>query len=238
MIPIIKQMCPSSRYNLKCPYTREPDRIVIHNSANDAPAKNEIAYMISRPEEISFHLAIDDREVVQGLPFERNAWAASDGCGPGNMKGIHIEICYSLSGGARFIEAERNAARYTALLLHKYGWGIDRVTKHRDYVGKYCPHRTLDMGWQRFINMVKKYLNEYREEIDMTKEELRKLIEDVQNEMDPLYDTLEDVPSYWREDIKALMEKGIILGEGEKLNLRRSTARCAVLIHRATRGEG
>ena len=24
---------------------------------------------------------------------------------------------------------------------------------------KYCPHRTLDMGWQRFLNMIKAELN-------------------------------------------------------------------------------
>ena len=31
------------------------------------------------------------------------------------------------------------------------------MTKHRDYDGKYCPHRTLDRGWQRFLSMVKRY---------------------------------------------------------------------------------
>ena len=35
-----------------------PKRIVIHNTANDAPAENEISYMLSRPEEVSFHFAI------------------------------------------------------------------------------------------------------------------------------------------------------------------------------------
>ena len=43
-------------------------------------------------------------------------------------------------------------------MLKKYGWGIDKVTKHRDYDGKYCPHRTLDRGWQRFLSMVKRYM--------------------------------------------------------------------------------
>ena len=38
--------------------------------------------------------------------------------------------------------------------------GIDRVTKHQDYCGKYCPHRTLDMGWNRFINMIKAKLED------------------------------------------------------------------------------
>lgn len=157
---IVKKLCPQARYNIKCPYLREPDRIVVHNTANDAPAANEISYMINRPEEVSFHFAADDTEVVQGLPLERNAWASGDGLGAGNLRGIHVEICYSKSGGERFQRAEENAARLLAELLKERGWGLDRVTKHQDYDGKYCPHRTLDLGWERFLKMVKKYLEQ------------------------------------------------------------------------------
>ncbi|WP_305116454.1 peptidoglycan recognition protein family protein [Acutalibacter muris] len=157
---IVKKLCPQERYNIKCPYLREPDRIVVHNTANDAPAANEINYMINRPEEVSFHFAADDTEVVQGLPLERNAWASGDGLGAGNLRGIHVEICYSKSGGERFQRAEENAARLIAELLKERGWGLDRVTKHQDYDGKYCPHRTLDLGWERFLKMVKKYLEQ------------------------------------------------------------------------------
>lgn len=157
---IVKKLCPQERYNIKCPYLREPDRIVVHNTANDAPAANEISYMINRPEEVSFHFAADDTEVVQGLPLERNAWASGDGLGAGNLRGIHVEICYSKSGGERFQRAEENAARLLAELLKERGWGLDRVTKHQDYDGKYCPHRTLDLGWERFLKMVKKYLEQ------------------------------------------------------------------------------
>lgn len=74
------------------------------------------------------------------------------------MKTIGIEICYSKSGGEKFEQAERLASEYVAYLLKQYGWGIDRVKKHQDWSGKYCPHRTLDMGWQRFLNMVNEYL--------------------------------------------------------------------------------
>ena len=157
---IVKKLCPEERYGIKCPYEREADRIVVHNTANDAPAVNEIAYMINRPEEVSFHFAVDDKEAVQGLPVERNAWASGDGLGAGNMRGIHVEICCSKSGGERFQRAEENAAELIAGLLRERGWGLERVTKHQDYDGKYCPHRTLDMGWERFLGMVKKYLEE------------------------------------------------------------------------------
>ena len=81
-----------------------------------------------------------------------------DGNGSGNRKGIGIEICYSKSGGPRFIQAEKLATKFIAYKLNEKGWGIDKVKKHQDFSGKYCPHRTLDMGWQRFLDMIKKEL--------------------------------------------------------------------------------
>lgn len=134
--------------------------IVVHNTANDASAENEIAYMIRNENQVSFHYAVDDQEVVQGLPINRNAWHAGDGNGDGNRKGIAIEICYSKSGGTRFDNAEKNAAHFIATLLRERGWGIDKVKKHQDFSHKYCPHRTLDKGWNGFIQMIKSYLND------------------------------------------------------------------------------
>lgn len=165
MVPIKTNMCTPDKYPIKCPYIRTPKYVVIHNTANDAPAENEIAYMLRRPEQVSFHYAVDDEKIIQALPLERNAWASSDGNGPGNMTGIHIEICYSLSGGSRFDKAEENAAELAASLLSKYGWGTDRLKTHWDFdPEKRCPHRTLDRGWPRFVAMVNKFLEPKEEE--------------------------------------------------------------------------
>lgn len=143
------------KYSLKCPYIMNPTRIVVHNTAYDASAKNEIKYMQSNSNQTSFHYAVDDKEVIQGIPLDRNAWHAGDGRnGKGNREGISIEICYSKSGGSRFILAEKRAARLIADILDEKGWDISKVTKHQDYSGKYCQHRTLDMGWSRFLKMV------------------------------------------------------------------------------------
>lgn len=179
MVPIQQYMVPSERYGLKCPYQMKPTRIVVHNTGNDAAAMNEVVYMVRNDKEVSFHVAVDDAEIVQGIPFSRNAWHAGDGHGKGNMEGIGIEICYSKSGGARFILAEKNAAEYIASLLKQYGWGIDRVTKHQDYNGKYCPHRTLDMGWERFLDMVESELDKLnkKEGDEMSYEQFEKYME-------------------------------------------------------------
>lgn len=166
---VIKNLVSQSKYSIKCPYSMAPEFVVVHNTANDAAAQNEVKYMISNNNQVSFHFAVDDKEIVQGLPLDRNAWACGDGAnGKGNRKGIQIEICYSKSGGARFENAEKNAANFIAQLLKERGWGVDKVKKHQDFSNKYCPHRTLDKGWASFVNMVKDYLNELNHPVQST----------------------------------------------------------------------
>ena len=152
---IVSMPISSSKYSKKCPYSMKPQYITVHNTANDASARNEVSYMRNNSSSTSYHVAVDDKEVVIAAPFNRNCFHAGDGRnGTGNRKTIGIEICYSKSGGSRFDEAEKNAAQYIAGLLKAYGWGINRVKRHYDWSRKYCPHRTMDRGWQRFLNMV------------------------------------------------------------------------------------
>lgn len=158
---LIQKLLSKDMYKYKCPYEMTPIGICVHNTYNDAPAVNEIKYM-TKPEnksKVSFHVAVDDKEAIQGIPFNRNAFASGDGeDGEGNRKYIHFEICYSKSGGSRFTKAEERCAKEIATILKEKNWGIERVKKHQDFSGKYCPHRTLDLGWNRFLNLIKKEL--------------------------------------------------------------------------------
>lgn len=160
MYTIKQNLVASENYSVKCPHSMTAEFVVVHNTANDATAENEVAYMIRNKNQVSFHYAVDDQEVVQGVPINRNTWHAGDGNGEGNRKGISIEICYSKSGGTRFDQAEKNAAHFIANLLRERGWGIEKVKKHQDFRNKYCPHRTLDKGWNGFLQMIKSYLND------------------------------------------------------------------------------
>lgn len=177
MITIRKVDCPTNRYNKVCPYSMDPEFIVIHNTANNACAANEISYMHRRNDSVSFHFAVDDKEAVQGIDLNRNSWHAGDGrYGNGNRKGISIEICYSLDGGERFRQAQENAAELTAYLLNKYGWDISKVKKHQDFNGKYCPHRTLEeYGWDFFLDLVKKKLEGYKPRTENNKNKENKV---------------------------------------------------------------
>lgn len=182
---VTKVVMPQDKYSIKCPYSMKPEGITIHNTANDASAMSEISYMINNNKQVSFHEAIDDYRTVQGIEHNRNAWHAGDGHGFGNMRTIGIEICYSKSGGERFKKAERNAAERIAYLMKQYGWTLDNITDtrhtigtHQNRSGKYCPHRTLDMGLERFYNMIRE---EYRELTGETAQGTTNIVVDEKN---------------------------------------------------------
>ena len=63
----------------------------------------------------------------------------------------------------------------------------------------------------------------------MTAAEVKEII----RKENPTYNTLDEVPSYWRADIKELVDKGIISGSGNgKLGLTHSDCKAAVLAKR------
>ncbi|EKN67516.1 N-acetylmuramoyl-L-alanine amidase [Schinkia azotoformans] len=165
MIQARQMLVKESQQKTKCPNQMDAKYITIHNTANDASANNEVQYMINNTNQVSYHYAIDDKEVVQGIPLNHNAWHCGDGsaANSGNRTSIGVEICYSKSGGERYTKAEALATKFIAQLLHERNWGIERVKKHQDWSGKYCPHRILAEGrWQAVLNAIQMELNELK----------------------------------------------------------------------------
>ncbi|MDA2355522.1 N-acetylmuramoyl-L-alanine amidase [Bacillus cereus] len=144
---IKKMLVPQSRYDALCPYEMNPTEITFHNTYNDAPAINERNNVANNSTGTSFHVAVDDKEAIQLIPFNRNAWHAGDGAnGRGNRNSIGVEICYSLSGGDRYRKAELNAIKVIRQLMNTFNIPISKVKTHQERNGKYCPHRMLDEG--------------------------------------------------------------------------------------------
>ena len=179
---IVNMWLPQSKYNIKAPYAMTPEYVTVHNTGNTASARNEATYHNNNNAQVSYHVAIDDKEAIQLIPFNRNAWHAGDGMGNGNMKSIGVEICYSMDNGysgaksERYKKAEDNAALYIAHVLKQYGWGMDRLKRHYDWSGKDCPHKMhATNSYQAFRNLVKKYLDELnKEEKPKAKEPVKK----------------------------------------------------------------
>lgn len=210
MLAIEHIVMPKNKYPVKCPFELVPEEIAVHNTANKASARSEISYMIDNPLERSFHYAVDEKRVVQGVPLNRNTWQAGDGGkGRGNRKAISIEICRSTSQNLdEFLKAEKNAVELIVMLLQKYNWGIEKVKKHQDYSGKYCPHKTLDLGWNRFLKKIEIRLREIKEEKE------------------------KNVPSPWAaESVKRAVEKGIT--DGTRLQSAPTREEVIVMIDRA-----
>lgn len=60
----------------------------------------------------------------------------------------------------------------------------------------------------------------------------------IKEEDEVIYKTINDVPIYWREDIKSLIEEGTIKGDGKgSINLPSSTAQALVIMLRHERNE-
>lgn len=161
-----KQMLiPKERYGVKAPYSMSPEGITIHETDNNASAYNEIYYMGFNPSnyngQVSFHLAVDEVEAIQGVPFDRNTWNAGDGAhGRGNRKTIAIEICrnYRTDNLTNYYKARTNAEILTGWLLYTYGWNESNLFMHKDWSGKNCPRNILkDNYWTTFKANAMKY---------------------------------------------------------------------------------
>lgn len=154
----IKQlMIPSNRYWLKSPYLMVPKGITIHNTANSVSAIREASFSAGNDWEVSSHYYIDENDIIQSLPLNRNAWHASDRSeGFGNRNTICIEICRSTGDLGLFKQAELLAVKLTTALMKEFDIQQNMVKRHYDYAldKKYCPHKTMDLGWQRWLNFI------------------------------------------------------------------------------------
>ena len=198
---VTTNLVPPNKYHIKCPHNMAPEYITIHNTANDASAMNEVAYMVRNDNAVSFHLAVDDTQAVQGVPFDRNAWHCGDGStGTGNRKSIGIEICYSKSGGERFNKAVENAIELTAMLMWHYNIPASKIMYHQHWNGKYCPHRLLDYG----IN-----IETFRKDVQRKYDELYKGDQNMPKEKD-------NTPNkYAKEAVEWAIKEGILVGNDE-----------------------
>lgn len=149
--------------------------ITIHNTAdiNEAAGTNDAeqytrATFNGAMGGVTVHYYIDETDCWQLLHENEVGYHAADGYnGPGNTTSLAIEIIMDGSGFKADVEAERRGALLAAILLHKHGLGIDRLTTHnRWYSRKYCPIYILP-HWNEFKARVEKYLNE----IEAPKEE-------------------------------------------------------------------
>lgn len=84
--------------------------------ANDAPAVNEIECMINNNNQVSYHVAVDDKEIIQAIPFNRNAWHCGEGGGstdPNALKKVIAFLSVSKSVSVKVVAHVMQSQRKT-----------------------------------------------------------------------------------------------------------------------------
>lgn len=147
---ITERIIPKNKYNR--PGTRsEPGRICVHytgQAGTDADKlalfyKNVAAGMFpDKPNSwtsTQYIIGLNGK-IIRIIPDNEIAYAAS-----GKNNGtLHIEVCYSKAGGEfeeASIETLRELVQY---LMKKYGIPAEKVLRHYDLTGKYCPWFYVD----------------------------------------------------------------------------------------------
>ncbi|MDU7245709.1 MAG: N-acetylmuramoyl-L-alanine amidase [Clostridiales bacterium] len=164
-------------YGVKCPYPMTPVGIIVHNTAGARSAMTEVDDMINNGNYTSYHVACDEHDVVEAIPFNRNAWHAGDGAGGfGNRNLIGIEICRSKpDDNSLFPAAEENAAEYIAYVCIQFGWTSDQLHQHNWYAQTACPHRTKG-HWEEFKQKVDAKIKEVQSGVDVKAAELEQIV--------------------------------------------------------------
>ena len=136
----------------------KPNKIVFHNTANTAPAINEIKWLNSKDNTstTSFHFAVDESGVYQAVSTNYATYHAGDF--NINNSSIGIEIAKSkLDNIEEKDNGIKNATLLIVLLMNYYDIDIENVITHYDSSGKYCPHDIFDRyGLENFYNDIKK----------------------------------------------------------------------------------
>lgn len=117
---------------------------------------------------VTVHYYIDETDCWQLLNEDEIGYHAADGYnGPGNTTSLAIEIIMDGSGFKTDVDAENRGALLAAILLHKHGLTIDRLTTHNHwYPKKYCPIYILP-HWNQFKDKVIAYLESINKANDL-----------------------------------------------------------------------
>lgn len=197
--------CDPSNY--RAGRTQPVRYIVMHYTANNGDtAKNNCDYYHRVGGlQASAHYFCDEHGAMQSVRECDTAWH----CGARaywhpecrNANSIGIEMCSrKRADGSYYIKPETvaNAAALAREIMQRYGIDTDHVLRHYDVTGKRCPMPWVDdpAQWTAFKDMLKQNDND-EEDDDMVR-----------------YNTIEEVPSWAQDTVRALVVAGALGGVG------------------------
>lgn len=118
--------------------------ITIHNTGNDKSASDLYESLKGSGRLNLCHFLIDEAEIIQTFPLDKEASHTGKGYDFGNRFTIAIEICRSQSAWELYEQAQNNAVKLIKKLMEEYSLTIDDIYFHHDFnITTYCPHRIL-----------------------------------------------------------------------------------------------
>lgn len=192
--------------------------IVIHYTSNQGDtAKNNADYFAREKVGASAHYFCDENEIWQSVKDTDTAWH----CGAKtyrhpdcrNANSIGVEICMNDKKGNVRQGSIATAAELVRYLMQRYGVPVDRVIRHYDVTGKYCPGPMVDDPalWAAF-----------KQSLTQTEDDSVR------------YKYYDDMPDWAKPTVSKLVKKGYLKGEGGGvLNLTEDTLKVLVVNDRA-----
>ena len=150
---IKKKLLNMEQQGRKCPFSMDPEYITIHEIRSNQSAETVSRIVMLSNEMVAAHFFVDEKEVIQIIPCDRNAFACGDGAeGTGNRKSISIEICRSQAKNDElYYRSVKHACDLTKFLMKEYGIPLEKVVRHYDWTKRNCPYRMMREGlWQTF----------------------------------------------------------------------------------------
>ena len=202
-----------NKANYRAGRTQPVRYIVMHYTANngDTARNNCDYYHRVGGLQASAHYFVDEHGAMQSVREGDTAWhcGAEAGrrywhpeCRNGNS--IGIEMCSrKRADGSYYIKPETvaNAATLAKDIMQRYGIDTDHVLRHYDVTGKRCPMPWVDdpAQWAAFKDMLtpKNTTTDEEDEDDMVR-----------------YNTIEEVPSWAQDTVRALVDAGALGGVG------------------------
>ena len=200
--------CDPSNY--RAGRTQPVRYIVMHYTANngDTARNNCDYYHRVGGLQASAHYFCDEHGAMQSVREGDTAWHCGaraywhPECRNGNS--IGIEMCSrKRADGSYYIlpETVANAAALAREIMQRYGIDTDHVLRHYDVTGKRCPMPWVDdpAQWAAFKDMLtpKNTTTDEEDEDDMVR-----------------YNTIEEVPSWAQDTVRALVDAGALGGVG------------------------
>ena len=192
--------------------------IVIHYTSNQGDtAKNNADYFAREKVGASAHYFCDENEIWQSVKDTDTAWH----CGAKtyrhpdcrNANSVGVEICMNDKKGNVRQGSIATAAELVRYLMQRYSVPVDRVIRHYDVTGKYCPGPMVDDPalWAAF-----------KQSLTQTEDDSVR------------YKYYDDMPDWAKPTVSKLVKKGYLKGEGGGvLNLTEDTLKVLVVNDRA-----